>query len=258
MEFCASLFKGMHLYEINIKNHKILERFRKNFLSHIYLFNEEVDNTNMKTFVFQFKKIINIFFFLAKDLDFECLDQIKRQCIFILKQNKLNIFDEKSLYKAYNNGQEEIKDSEENMLTLKDNRSDIMSNNSKNEIYNKIYNNIKKNKNSNINDDINIFNKEMNKSLISLYFAFFRLFGVDTFYMFKNEENDLVINYLYNFTDLNLLKKLKFTKKIFHQQLFRAKAKNNFIPIFTQRILHRPLRSLQYFIPKMQFNNNRI
>ena len=26
-------------------------------------------------------------------MDFECLDQIKRQCIFILKQNKLNIFE---------------------------------------------------------------------------------------------------------------------------------------------------------------------
>ena len=232
LEFCSSLFKGMKLYDINIKNHKILERFRKNMLSHICLFNEEVNHANMSTFIFQFKKLINIFYFLSNDIDFDCLEQIKRQCIFILKQNKLNIFDDKSFYKVYNNGQEEVDDTSKNMLTLKDNRSDLVSNNSNNEIYNKVYNNIKNNNNININNNVNIFNNEMNKNLLSLYFAFFRLFGVDTFYMFKNEENDLVINYLYNFTNLNLLKKYFI---------------NNYFELKQRMILFKYLRSV-YFI----------
>ena len=205
LEFCCSLLKGMKLYEINLKGHKILERFRKNMLSHICLLNSEVKNDNIDIFIFQFKKIINIFYFLSKDLDMECLDQIKRQCVFIFKQNQLNIFDNKSLYNVYNNVQ-----SSEDKLTLKSNRSgqDLANNNKSSK------------------------NTEINKSLISLYFSFFRLFGVNTFYMFINEENDLVMDILYNFTDLNLLKKY-FT--------------NNYFEIKQKLIFFKYLRSV-YFI----------
>jgi hypothetical protein len=156
----------------------------------------------------------------------ECLDQIKRQCVFIFKQNQLNIFDNKSLYNVYNNVQ-----SSEDKLTLKSNRSgqDLANNNNKTSK-----------------------NTEINKSLISLYFSFFRLFGVNTFYMFINEENDLVMDILYNFTDLNLLKKY-FT--------------NNYFEIKQKLILFQYLRSV-YFIDhlepynilskKKQFDHNRI
>ena len=58
----------MQLYEIQLKNHKILERFRKNMLSHILLFNNELKYDNMNTFIFQFKKIIKIFYSLSDDL----------------------------------------------------------------------------------------------------------------------------------------------------------------------------------------------
>ena len=216
LEFCSSLFKGMKLYGISVRNHKILERIRKNMLSHIYLFNATVKNGNMMTFITQFKKIINIFYFLSNDLDFECLDQIKRQCIFILKQNKLNIFDNKSLFNTYNNNQMQQQDSfSDNKLTLKSNRNNN--------------DNISDNSNDNINNNNN---KEMNRNLISLYFAFFRLFGVETFYMFKSEENNLVMDILYNFTDLNLIKKY-FT--------------NNYFDIKQKIILFKYLRSV-YFI----------
>ena len=178
LDFCSNLFKGMKLYEMNIKNHKILERFRKNMISHIYLFNNEVKKDNLNTFIFQFKKIIKIFYYLSNDLERESLDQIKKQCVFILKQNKLNIFDNKSLYNVYNN----VDNISENKLTLKSNKSskDIM---------------------------INSNNREINRNLLSLYFSFFKLFGVNTFYMFNNDENNSVMKILYDFTDLDLLKK---------------------------------------------------
>ena len=216
LDFCCAFFKGMKLFDGNIKNHKILERFRKNMLSHLGLFNSQIRNENINTFIFQFKKIIDIFYFLSDDFEFECLEQIKKQCVFIFNQNKLNIFDNKSLSNTYNNGQE-IPD---NLLTLKSNRSD---------------NNII---NINNNNDINYSfkNKETNKNLISLYFAFFRLFGVNTFYMFINDENDSVMKMLYNFTDLNLLKKY-FT--------------NNYFEIKQKLILFQYLRSV-YFIDHLE------
>ena len=213
LEFCCSLFKGMKLFNINIKNHKILERFRKNMLSHLCLFNSNINNENMNIFIFQFKKIINIFYFLSNDLEFECLDQIKRQCVLIFNQNKLSIFGNKSLYNAYNNSNENS-----DLLTLKSNKSseDVI--------------NIKNNKDT--KNNYSYKNKETNANLISLYFAFFRLFSVDTFYFFISEENDLIMKILYNFTDLNLLKKY-FT--------------NNYFEIKQKLILFKYLRSV-YFI----------
>ena len=213
LEFCCSLFKGMKLFNINIKNHKILERFRKNMLSHLCLFNSNINNENMNIFIFQFKKIINIFYFLSNDLEFECLDQIKRQCVLIFNQNKLNIFGNKSLYNAYNNSNENS-----DLLTLKSNKSseDVI--------------NIKNNKDT--KNNYSYKNKETNANLISLYFAFFRLFSVDTFYFFISEENDLIMKILYNFTDLNLLKKY-FT--------------NNYFEIKQKLILFKYMRSV-YFI----------
>ena len=102
-EFCLDLFKGMKLYELSIKNHKVLKRFRKNMLGHISLFNKEAKANNMMDFFIQFKNMMKIFYYLSDDFEYEDLDQIKKQCVFILKQNANDLLEKKTFLTIYNN-----------------------------------------------------------------------------------------------------------------------------------------------------------
>ena len=50
-----------------------------------YQFFSVIEIIYMDDFLIQFKKIMKIFYYLSEDLEYEDLDQIKKQCIFILK-----------------------------------------------------------------------------------------------------------------------------------------------------------------------------
>ena len=196
-DFCLDLIKGMKLYEFSIKNHKVLQRFRKNMLGHICLFNKESKENNKIDFLIQFKKMMKIFYYLSDDLEYEELNYIKKQCVFILKQNPNDIFEKKSFFSIYNN---DIPDDQ-----IINNKNDL----------NKLAlkENIKKDKkktDNNINN-INIKNdnenhKDQSKILISLYFTFFKLYGLKNYFIYQNKENNAIMNILYNFNDLNLFR----------------------------------------------------
>ena len=184
----------MKLYGLNIKNHKVLLRLKKNMLSHICLFNKESKNKYSYDFLFQFKKMIKIFFYLSDDIEFEDLDQIKKQCVFIFKQSSLDLFEKKSFFSTYNEIPGNIMNNEEgDKLALKNN---IKKKNKNNEI-----------NTNNINNSDSIEEKDKRKILISLYFAFFRLFEKNTYYIYENKENNAIMNILYNFDDLDEFKK---------------------------------------------------
>ena len=217
-DFYLDLFKGMKFYELSIKNHKVLQRFRKNMLGHICIFNLESKAQNISDFLVQFKKMMKIFYYLSDDFEFEDLDQIKRQCVFILKQNPFNIFEKKSFYNAYNIYENNLinnNDKESDKLTLKENI--------------KKENKSKDNKNTKDNKD---FLNENYKNIISLYFAFFRLYGIKTYYIYDNKENIAIMNILNNFNDLNW---------------FRQNTQNNSFNLKQKIILLRYLRSV-YFV----------
>ena len=211
-DFYLDLFKGMKLYELSIKNHKVLQRLRKNMLGHICLFNIVSKNNNVSDFLVQFKKMMKIFYFLSDDFEFEDLDQIKRQCVFILKQNPFNIFEKKSFYNTYNIF-------ENNLMNNKDKESDKLA----------LKENIKKGNKNNENND---FLNENYKKIISLYFAFFKLYGIKTYYVYENKENIAVMNILNNFNDLNW---------------FKQNTQNNSFNLKQKIILLKYLRSV-YFI----------
>ena len=240
LEFCSKFYKGIKLYKLSIKNHKILERIRKNFLSHLILFNAEVNDGNMNTFIFQLKKIINIFYYLSRDYELEYLTQIKKQIVFIFKQNKYELFEKKSLNNLYNENfafdenKRSNNDNSSNKLILKSNITKKSESESDSDLnyYNKIMDN-----NSSIN--INNFINKNPQNIVSLYFAFFRLFGINTFYFFDSDENNKVLNILYDFTDLNLFKKF---------------FDNNFFEIKEKLLIFEYLRSI-YFIDNLNEYN---
>ena len=186
-DFCLDLFKGMKLYELSLKNHKVLQRFRKNMLGHICLFNLESKQQYMEDFLIQFKKMMKIFYFLSDDLEHEELNQIKKQCIFILKQNPYDLFEKKSFFSTFNNETNINENANKDKLSLKEN--------------------LKKEKINNENDIISDYEpKDRNKILLSLYFTFFKLYGINTFYMYDTKENNIIMNILDNFNDLNLIR----------------------------------------------------
>ena len=213
-DFCLDLFKGMKLYNLDIKNHKVLQRFRKNMLEHICQFNKESTPQNMFDFLNQFKKMMKIFYFLSDDYEYEELNQIKKQCIFIFKQNPFDLFEKKSFFTTFNDEilNNENKENNLDKLALKEN---IMNEHLKNNI------------NRNDSDE-----NDKNKLLVSLYFTFFKLYGINTFYIYENKENIAIKNILYNFNDLNL---------------FRQNLSNNVFTLKQRIILLKYLRSV-YFI----------
>ena len=212
-DFCLDIFKGMKLYGLDIKNHKALQRFRKNMLEHICQFNKETNPQNMFDFLTQFKKAMKIFYFLSDDFEYEELNQIKKQCIFIFKQNPFDLFEKKSFFSTFNDElNNENKGNNLDKLALKENiKKDNLING--------------------INNDDSVEN-DQNKLLLSLYFTFFRLYGKNTFYVYENKENIAITNILYNFNDLNL---------------FRHNLANNSFTLKQRIILLKYLRSV-YFI----------
>ena len=190
-EFCSDLFKGMKLYDLSIRYHKVLLRFKKNMLNHICLFNKESKENNFYDFLLQFKFMIKIFFYLSDDLEYQDLDQIKKQCVFILKQNPLDLFEKKSFFSTYKDIPENLIDDGEDKLALKNNKKLNRKNEANSE---------------NINNNISS-GKNKNRVLLSLYFSFFRLFGKKTYFIYENKENNAVMNLIYNFNDLNEFQK---------------------------------------------------
>ena len=219
-EFCSDLFKGMNLYDLSIRYHKVLLRLKKNMLDHICLFNKESKENNSYDFLLQFKFMMKIFFYLSDDFEYEDLDQIKRQCVFILKQNPLDLLEKKSFFSTYKDIPDNlgnlIDDDKEDKLALKNNKNKL---------------NKKKTNSENINNDI-FPERNKTKVLLSLYFSFFRLFGKKTFFIYENKENNAMMNLIYNFNDLNEFKK---------------NLGNNNITLKQRIILLRYLRSV-YFI----------
>ena len=182
-EFYLDLFKGMKLYDLSIKNHKVLQRFRKNMLQHMCLFNRESRSNYMDDFLIQFKKMMKIFYYLSDDLEYEELDQIKKQCVFILKQNPSDLFEKKSFSSTYNNDNPKNINNENDLdkLALKENKKNQIINNNK---------------------------KDRAELILSLYYSFFRLYGINNYYIYindTNKENVAIMQILYNFNDLNFI-----------------------------------------------------
>jgi hypothetical protein len=175
IDFLLDVCKGIKIYGLNIKNHKILHRLKKNLIEHISMFNL-VSNSNLIEFCIHFKKIMKIFILLSNDYLYEEFKYIKESCILIIKKNPSNIFDKNIFFQIF-----------------------YLVNNQK--------------RDNQMNKNINIPN-DNNKILLSLYFTFFRLITKKTFYIYNNEEDNEIIEILLSFNNFPEIKK-SFNNNIF-------------------------------------------
>ncbi len=166
LDFLLDICKGINIYDLSIKNHKVLPRLKKNLLEHIIVFNS-LSSNYLLLFSLHFKKILKIFFCLRKDFGYEEYENIKKEIIFIFDKNNTNLFNKNAFFQILNLAQ-----SKENLNYISQN-------------------------------DPNNTNKKL---FLSLYFTFFKLFTFNTFYFYNNKETNKILNIFYNFNDLNQIK----------------------------------------------------
>ena len=192
LDFLNEVTEGLNYYDLSIKNHKVLKRIIKNLIIHISIFNQMTREDNLENeFLLHFTKIINIFYNLSKDFDQEELTKIKRQILYVFKENDLNIFNKESFKTIFNSsaGDDEYFD-EENEIARNKN---IEKKNQFQEYLQKVNWNAKKAPT----------NMGRRKLLIDLYFAFFNLMGEKSYYTFISKENAELYDNLYAFNDLD-------------------------------------------------------
>ena len=97
IDFLYDISKGIKIYNLNIKHHKVLSRFKKNLLEHISIFNL-VSNNNLVEFSIQFKKIMKIFIYLKDDFNNEDFEDLKTKCILIFEKNPAGLFSKDSFF----------------------------------------------------------------------------------------------------------------------------------------------------------------
>ena len=159
LDYLLDICKSIRINGLNIKYHKILQRFKKNLLEHITMFNI-VSNTNLIEFAIHFKKIMKIFILLSSDYPYEEFNYIKSRCILIFKKNSANLFDKNIFFQIVH------------LLNNKKGVDALQTNNLDQSFQEK-------------------------KILLSLYFTFFKLIAKNTFYFYKNnDEDNLIIDIL--------------------------------------------------------------
>ena len=226
LTFLYTMVKGINSYELELKDHKVLLRFKKNLLEHIEQFNLM---SNKPEYTEDFKEhcnlVLKILYFLSDDFELEDFEEIKKRIVLIFYESPLNLLDPSSFTSFYRG----VVDTEKN------NKSDINLNDSgiegyikkKNDGSDKKINTLRLKENNEkgssfVSDDLQIEDKEEDedKSNInpveesglthklgskgnqSLYFSFFNIISKRTFYTFSSEEDVLILNSLYKFNDL--------------------------------------------------------
>ena len=97
IDFLLDITKGINVYGLSLKHHKVLPRLKKNLLEHISMFNL-VSNNNLVEFSIHFKKIIKIFINLKNDFKYEDFEEIKIKSILIFEKNPSQLFNKVSFF----------------------------------------------------------------------------------------------------------------------------------------------------------------
>ena len=105
IDFLLDISKGLQIYDLNIKFHKVLPRIKKNLLEHISTFNSVSNNNNLIQFSIHFKMILEIFINFQNDFKYEDFEDIKIKCIMIFEKNPSKLFDKNTFFKILNSVQ---------------------------------------------------------------------------------------------------------------------------------------------------------
>ncbi len=258
LKFLLLMIKGLNLYNIPLKYHKMLLRLKKNLLEHIEEFNKLLKEKNEleEEFKIQFTFIMKIFKKLQNHYEYEEFEEIKHRIILIFYNSNSNLLEAKKFTTFFPVQKEEDKkeedkneedkneeEKEEEDKKEEENKEEEISTNKKKK-GSKL--NLKENSEaeSNVNtiqkDDIileeDIYEK---KITLELYFAFFDLISTNSYYHFNTEDDINVYNKLYNFNDF-----------IVYKRLFNS----NSISLKNKTKILKFLRSI-YFIDKLDYYN---
>ena len=116
IDFLLDISKGLKIYNLNIKFHKVLPRIKKNLLEHISVFNSVSNNNNLIEFSIHFKKILKIFINFQKDFKYEDFEDIKIKCVFIFEQNPSGLFNKNTFFKILNSVQSNMNNENNKIL----------------------------------------------------------------------------------------------------------------------------------------------
>ena len=228
LKFITSMLKGCNLYEITLKNHKVLLRFKKNIIEHIEEFNKICTNTDYAgEFKYQFYFILIIFRKLYRDYEFEQFEEIKHRILLIFYDSPLNLLERNTFSSFFSFDEEDIKEEDKNLAknimkkVEQDNISEIDTSKKPKKIILKENSVADKTEEKKTNiytiqkDDIILEDGGNERNItLDLYFAFFNLIGTQTLYHFNKEDDINIFNKLYNFNDFELYKKLFDLNKI--------------------------------------------
>ena len=185
LDFLIDITTALKYYNITIKSHKVLKRFSKNLIIHISSLSKIAKRENIENeFLFQFSKILKIFYELTDNYDQEELAIIKWQILSFSEESNLNIFSNdsfKNIFNSYNYDEESTKN--------KNNKISQFQAYLKNVDW--------KNKNKIIPP-----NMGRRKLYIDLYFNFFNLMGEKNYCTFISKDNSGLYDNLYKFNDL--------------------------------------------------------
>ena len=232
LNFMYTLVKGMNSYDLELKDHKVLLRFKKNLIEHIEQFNP-LSATEEYTMDFKehFNLVLKILYYLSDDFEMEDFEEIKKRIVLIFYDSPLHLLESSAFTSFFTgisdterNKTESINDSierykikkkqeNEEMLMLRENNSASQSEN------------VSQGNESEENDEEeNLVEKSKEESLLShknslktnksLYFSFFNIISKRTFYTFSSEEDLLILQSLYKFNDLKDYKTLFETNQL--------------------------------------------
>jgi len=252
LKFFLLMIKGINLYNLSLKYHKVLLRLKKNLLEHIEEFNKLLTEKNEleEEFKIQFTLIMKIFKRLKNDYEYEEFQEIKHRIILIFYNSNSNLLEAKKfttffpIQKEEKKEEEEKEEEKEEEDKKEEDKKDEEISTSKKKKDSKLI--LKENSvaDSNVNtiqkDDIileeDIYGK---KITLELYFAFFDLISTKSYYHFNTEDDINVYNKLYNFNDFDVYKRL------FNSNLISLKNKTKILKF---------LRSI-FFIDKLDYYN---
>ena len=255
--FMKWMFKGMILFNLEIKNHKVLKRLKKNLLEHIEQFNWiSTNKLNEDEFKIYLTFTLKIFTYLSNDFEYEDFEEIKRKVILLFYYSPLNLLKAKtftSLFANLNSNGRLMNDNDDDdddssinlsnrniakhLLKRAHKDNNIQEDDTKlvlkeNTPINSLDERDKRINIHNDDNDLNAAEQNVRRVEISLYFSFFDLISRNTFYISQNENELRTFSYLYAFNDLNE---------------FKTILKSNEINIKQKMILLRYCRTI-YFI----------
>ena len=250
--FLKIMVKGMRIFEIELKDHKVLLRYKKNLLEHIEQFNLISDkDEHSAEFKIHLTLVMKILYYLSDNFEVEDFEEIRRRIILIFHESPLNLFDPSAFTSFFSGLGDDDSNSQSEESSINNDNQNLAKNlmrkakkeNDKNKIEDLSEKEMVMSSSANNNEENKLILKEnhdesstpltssilggreienandiIRKEGLSLYFSFFNLVSKRFYYIFNLKEEKEILNCLFKFNDLKDFKLLFETKQLTTKQ----------------------------------------